>query len=112
MMFCIFFFQAEDGIRDRDVTGVQTCALPIVTHALDMARQLCDRAAMLDHGLVHAIGAPDEVVREMRMTILKHDLEFALEEGTREIEILGGALLRGPDPLDGPLAPGESVAIH
>src|SRR5437773_10289374 len=26
-----FFFQAEDGIRDRDVTGVQTCALPIST---------------------------------------------------------------------------------
>src|SRR5699024_11242183 len=26
---CIFFFQAEDGIRDRNVTGVQTCALPI-----------------------------------------------------------------------------------
>src|SRR5256885_10080525 len=29
--FCIvfFFFQAEDGIRDYKVTGVQTCALPI-----------------------------------------------------------------------------------
>ena len=27
--FCFFFFQAEDGIRDRLVTGVQTCALPI-----------------------------------------------------------------------------------
>src|SRR2546430_12191979 len=27
--FCIFFFQAEDGIRDLTVTGVQTCALPI-----------------------------------------------------------------------------------
>ena len=26
---CFFFFQAEDGIRDYDVTGVQTCALPI-----------------------------------------------------------------------------------
>src|SRR5260370_18101415 len=26
---CIFFFQAEDGIRDSSVTGVQTCALPI-----------------------------------------------------------------------------------
>src|SRR3989442_8224688 len=26
---CFFFFQAEDGIRDADVTGVQTCALPI-----------------------------------------------------------------------------------
>src|SRR5438093_5729001 len=28
-MFCVFFFQAEDGIRDWSVTGVQTCALPI-----------------------------------------------------------------------------------
>src|SRR5687767_15995138 len=26
---CIFFFQAEDGIRGKLVTGVQTCALPI-----------------------------------------------------------------------------------
>src|SRR6266404_6680987 len=29
---CIFFFQAEDGIRDKLVTGVQTCALPISRH--------------------------------------------------------------------------------
>src|SRR5688500_20166708 len=28
-MFAFFFFQAEDGIRDYKVTGVQTCALPI-----------------------------------------------------------------------------------
>src|SRR6476660_8028518 len=28
-MFWVFFFQAEDGIRDDLVTGVQTCALPI-----------------------------------------------------------------------------------
>src|SRR5690606_39830505 len=28
---CFFFFQAEDGIRDFHVTGVQTCALPIST---------------------------------------------------------------------------------
>src|SRR5690554_7341553 len=28
--FVFFFFQAEDGIRDADVTGVQTCALPIL----------------------------------------------------------------------------------
>src|SRR3712207_6974315 len=27
----VFFFQAEDGIRDIGVTGVQTCALPILT---------------------------------------------------------------------------------
>ena len=29
MQSTVFFFQAEDGIRDRLVTGVQTCALPI-----------------------------------------------------------------------------------
>src|SRR5690625_5853507 len=29
MIYSIFFFQAEDGIRDGHVTGVQTCALPI-----------------------------------------------------------------------------------
>ena len=28
-IFVYFFFQAEDGIRDSPVTGVQTCALPI-----------------------------------------------------------------------------------
>src|SRR5438874_5624137 len=30
MLFFFFFFQAEDGIRDLYVTGVQTCALPIL----------------------------------------------------------------------------------
>src|SRR5437868_14510136 len=29
VVYFFFFFQAEDGIRDRNVTGVQTCALPI-----------------------------------------------------------------------------------
>ena len=29
-----FFFQAEDGIRDTSVTGVQTCALPIYENCL------------------------------------------------------------------------------
>src|SRR2546422_7233593 len=32
-LFC-FFFQAEDGIRDVAVTGVQTCALPILLRSL------------------------------------------------------------------------------
>src|SRR2546426_332150 len=30
LAFFFFFFQAEDGIRDYKVTGVQTCALPIL----------------------------------------------------------------------------------
>src|SRR5256886_9183310 len=33
-----FFFQAEDGIRDLTVTGVQTCALPIFEARLELAR--------------------------------------------------------------------------
>src|SRR2546430_4649019 len=35
-----FFFQAEDGIRDLTVTGVQTCALPILWRA-GTGRALC-----------------------------------------------------------------------
>src|SRR5215217_165241 len=34
-MLFFFFFQAEDGIRDIGVTGVQTCALPISLKALE-----------------------------------------------------------------------------
>src|ERR1022692_1655243 len=38
---CVFFFfQAEDGIRDYKVTGVQTCALPISCHLLPAAFRL------------------------------------------------------------------------
>src|SRR5688572_31780961 len=42
IFFCIFFFfffffQAEDGIRDLTVTGVQTCALPIYIGQDDIA---------------------------------------------------------------------------
>src|SRR3712207_7334876 len=35
---CVFFFQAEDGIRDIGVTGVQTCALPISSLTPEAAR--------------------------------------------------------------------------
>src|SRR5438552_8268224 len=35
----LFFFQAEDGIRDDLVTGVQTCALPIFVHAAAIDRR-------------------------------------------------------------------------
>src|SRR2546427_3037676 len=34
VLFFFFFFQAEDGIRDLTVTGVQTCALPISSYLL------------------------------------------------------------------------------
>src|SRR6266540_5314276 len=49
-----FFFQAEDGIRDRDVTGVQTCALPIC-HVVDGLRtQRLDRPYIRENGKLRA----------------------------------------------------------
>src|SRR2546423_3214030 len=47
-----FFFQAEDGIRDKLVTGVQTCALPIyLTRVFDVVlRELGDVHEALDTG--------------------------------------------------------------
>src|SRR3989449_11777348 len=52
-MFFFFFFQAEDGIRDVAVTGVQTCALPISRSSLPTQRRCrwvgrLDRAGALD----------------------------------------------------------------
>src|SRR5256885_15397305 len=43
-----FFFQAEDGIRDYKVTGVQTCALPI---------SLRERLARIERSLAQLTGA-------------------------------------------------------
>src|SRR2546430_12742161 len=37
--FIFFFFQAEDGIRDLTVTGVQTCALPICLQELHVGTE-------------------------------------------------------------------------
>src|SRR5207249_6355550 len=76
-----FFFQAEDGIRDRNVTGVQTCALPIfrlrreirallkkvnvpaifITHDQEEALELGDRIAVINVGHIEQIGTPYEI---------------------------------------------------
>ena len=66
---CSFFFQAEDGIRDRDVTGVQTCALPIYSSgiALDLnADGLSVRAQSVRSVLAGGINfyTPDVSVNE------------------------------------------------
>src|SRR5437762_4453262 len=42
--FFFFFFQAEDGIRDTSVTGVQTCALPISSSSTPPTYQHASRA--------------------------------------------------------------------
>src|SRR5438094_10592324 len=57
-----FFFQAEDGIRDRTVTGVQTCALPIsrgeVADTPAQAREIAQRlgGTVVVKAQVHAGG--------------------------------------------------------
>src|SRR3712207_6899011 len=69
-----FFFQAEDGIRDIGVTGVQTCALPICRVARHLGRRTSharlnhklrgcvkSRSARFEatrHGMDHGDGAP------------------------------------------------------
>src|SRR3712207_1974445 len=44
----VFFFQAEDGIRDIGVTGVQTCALPILTDLISIASADAENQAKVD----------------------------------------------------------------
>src|SRR5206468_6504128 len=48
LFFFFFFFQAEDGIRDLIVTGVQTCALPILN---DLISWPVARATARERGL-------------------------------------------------------------
>src|SRR5205823_8687650 len=46
-----FFFQAEDGIRDKLVTGVQTCALPIFRRQFEWVYNLNEEFG--SHALAH-----------------------------------------------------------
>src|SRR2546427_6458546 len=53
LTFLFFFFQAEDGIRDLTVTGVQTCALPILRRV--RAGALGGRGARPADPLAHSL---------------------------------------------------------
>ena len=64
---CGFFFQAEDGIRDSPVTGVQTCALPIYeTVAVGGHEHESDTA----HAHQHQPWAPDDGLERVGVTLL------------------------------------------
>src|SRR5918996_4269495 len=94
-MFFYFFFQAEDGIRDYKVTGVQTCALPI-SRPRDESDAAAERVA---------VGADDHRGRAM-VDRLEH-----LPEAARVLDVLLVAELdRGAHPLD--VCPGaEALAL-
>src|SRR2546422_6993471 len=52
VLYFFFFFQAEDGIRDVAVTGVQTCALPICVRVRQWRRE---RYQAVVHGAIGAL---------------------------------------------------------
>src|SRR5258708_40103375 len=56
-MFFLFFFQAEDGIRDDLVTGVQTCALPI------SKRLANDEVSRAGHERIETVAACEALIR-------------------------------------------------
>src|SRR2546430_9717268 len=92
---CVFFFQAEDGIRDLTVTGVQTCALPIcdsgdlpptlVAERHRVRRERDDRLRV-HHEAELARGAVGERISVLRRLLPGH--EWAIRQ------------LDPPDPLD------------
>src|SRR5690606_39466906 len=59
LLFCwFFFFQAEDGIRDFHVTGVQTCALPIsVVRSKDRTSAACSGPSKIETHFKNAMRA-------------------------------------------------------
>src|SRR5260370_32834438 len=67
-----FFFQAEDGIRDSSVTGVQTCALPIYADyrqfAIDCQQAIRELAIVRVVGILQ--GQLDGLTQQMRPTLL------------------------------------------
>src|SRR5256885_10839070 len=68
-----FFFQAEDGIRDYKVTGVQTCALPI-SRALQASDDnlVAGRQSIADNA--HAVDHPSELYHSrLDLVVLAQD---------------------------------------
>src|SRR6266545_6152766 len=85
--FLYFFFQAEDGIRDKLVTGVQTCALPIYRTERGDARggdEHVDAAERLDRardearhlGVVANVRGDDEGTAVILLDVGAHALEL------------------------------------
>ena len=110
----------DEAFQARCIDRVQTFqregrTIVFVTHALDLVRQICDSAVMLDHGRIYTMGAPDGVVRALRLKILQHDLSYAVDEGTKEVEIVSAALFHDGTGAEGTaggaIRPGETLTI-
>src|SRR3989441_11737118 len=78
-----FFFQAEDGIRDKLVTGVQTCALPICAPMAGIPHHAADGyiARLVREGRKIAISEPLEAPAKAKK-LLKRDGVRIMTPGT------------------------------
>jgi ABC-2 type transport system ATP-binding protein len=104
-------FQAKCLNRVREFQR-EGRTIVLVTHALDTVTEICDRAAMLHHGQLHAIGMPAEVVREMRHVLLgMADPGFVPEQGTREVEIIEVQIVRPDGSSHGAILSGDPLTI-
>ena len=104
-------FQAKCLNRVREFQR-EGRTIVLVTHALDTVTEICDRAAMLHHGELHAIGMPAEVVREMRHVLLgMADPGFVPEQGTREVEIIEVQIVRPDGSSHGAILSGDPLTI-
>src|SRR5215510_4339925 len=74
--FVFFFFQAEDGIRDGHVTGVQTCALPIC---------LYQGVPLTERGAGYYGALPDRIVIFRRPIEARARSDAALASLVREV---------------------------
>src|SRR3712207_8036368 len=87
LFLCFFFFQAEDGIRDIGVTGVQTCALPISPAAADEDGRHEQRPQGREQGddAGHAVGlaAPDDPLEQA--SVLVRDVERGVRSEERRV---------------------------
>src|SRR3712207_2123961 len=83
-----FFFQAEDGIRDIGVTGVQTCALPIFGHFFYVRRSAVDLVGDLD--MTFSPGYGEEVDFSQRCIL--RGLQHVLADDVLVFHSGGGSL--------------------
>src|SRR5437868_9757050 len=109
-MCCVFFFQAEDGIRDRNVTGVQTCALPIyrinrIFFILEFVGAVSaeDEFELEKNGIGVAAGEEIVLLQEI-MVVLQPDL--------RELSWVPGQVRRNARARLARLVLGETGFLH
>ena len=83
-----------------------------VTHSLDLVLGICDRVVMLDRGAVRKQGDPAEAVREFRLMMLKKDLAYAWDQGSKEVEIVSAEIFGADGAAPDKFAPGDELVIQ